>query len=394
MAFAGLRGTGDWGTDERPKNFREMILWRNPNGSAPLTALLARAASEAVNDPEFNWWEEEQNVVRLHIDGALSDSATTIVVDSGALNLVKGDLLMVEKTLETTTFDEEVLFVDAVASDTSWTAIRGASGTTNAVIADDSFLTKMGNVFGEGTLSPTVTARNPSKLTNKCQIFKTAYELTETAKHTKARTGDPLANDKKRRMFDHSTAMEFAFLFGRLFEDTDPVNGKPRRFTRGLRSFLTSNVTIFGGSPTEDNVIDAMTPVFDYDVPGAGDERIALCGNGFLTSLNKLVRNSASTRFNFLGELKVYGMRLQKLILPQGTIGFRTHPLMNVHPKYTNSAFLLHGAGLKYRYVRDTQPQDHIEANDADTHKGQWLTECGMELQHEKTMAYLGNLNL
>jgi hypothetical protein len=45
MAIAGLRGTGDWGTDERPKNFREMILWRNPNGQAPLTAIMAKANS-------------------------------------------------------------------------------------------------------------------------------------------------------------------------------------------------------------------------------------------------------------------------------------------------------------------------------------------------------------
>ena len=42
MAVAGLRGTGDWGTDERPKNFRETILWRDPNGSAPLTALMSK----------------------------------------------------------------------------------------------------------------------------------------------------------------------------------------------------------------------------------------------------------------------------------------------------------------------------------------------------------------
>ena len=26
MAIAGMRGTGDWGVDERPKNFREFIL--------------------------------------------------------------------------------------------------------------------------------------------------------------------------------------------------------------------------------------------------------------------------------------------------------------------------------------------------------------------------------
>ncbi len=54
-AVAGLRGTGDWGTDERPKNFREMILWRNPNGTAPIFALMARVQKESVNDPEFSW---------------------------------------------------------------------------------------------------------------------------------------------------------------------------------------------------------------------------------------------------------------------------------------------------------------------------------------------------
>ena len=65
MAVAGLRGTGDWATDERPKNFREMILWRNPNGMAPLTALLSKMKSESTDDPEFAWYEEELNALRL-----------------------------------------------------------------------------------------------------------------------------------------------------------------------------------------------------------------------------------------------------------------------------------------------------------------------------------------
>lgn len=54
-AIAGLRGTGDWGADERPKNFREYILWRDPNGMAPLTALLSKMGSESTDDPEFSW---------------------------------------------------------------------------------------------------------------------------------------------------------------------------------------------------------------------------------------------------------------------------------------------------------------------------------------------------
>jgi hypothetical protein len=46
---------------------------------------------------------------------------------------------------------------------------------------------------------------------------------------------------------------------------------------------------------------------------------------------------------------------------------------------------------MRYRFMQDTVPYDNIQANDADEQKGQWLTECGLEFRHERTMAYLGN---
>ena len=67
MAVVGLRGTGDWATDERPKNFREMILWRNPNGQTPLTALLSKDEVGSTSDPEYAWYEEELNALRLTV---------------------------------------------------------------------------------------------------------------------------------------------------------------------------------------------------------------------------------------------------------------------------------------------------------------------------------------
>jgi len=45
---------------------------------------------------------------------------------------------------------------------------------------------------------------------------------------------------------------------------------------------------------------------------------------------------------------------------------------------------------LKYRHFRDTAFKDNIQAPDSDTQKGQWLTEAGLEVNHEGTMAYLG----
>jgi hypothetical protein len=393
MAIMGLRGTGDWGTDERPKNFRETILWRQPNGMAPLTALMAKMGSEKTDDPEFAWWEEQLNAHRLQVNGALTNVATALVVDSGdATNLVPGDLLLVEKA-DQTTYDNEIVEVTAVASSTAATISRGAAGTTAAAIPDDAFLTKIGNVYSEGSGSPSASTRNPTKSFNYCQIFKTAYELTESAKVTKSRTGDPLKNDKKRKMFDHSVAMEMAFLFGRKWEGTGS-NGKPKRTTGGLRSFLSTNVTVFGGGGpafSMDNFVNAISPVFDY-ATGAGDERLGLIGNTALTALNRLAQNTTNTRINHTEMVKVYGMNLTRVVMPQGTLYLKSHPLMNVHPLFTKSMFVLNPSGVKYRYLRDTKPQDNIQGNDSDTEKGQWIGECGMEVHHERTFAYLGNM--
>lgn len=391
MAFIGLRGTGDFGTDERPKNFREMILWMNPNGSAPLTALMARMKKESVDDPEFAWWEETQDNVRIQVNAAFLSTDTTITMASGALQLVKGDLLLHEAD---DTGLGEILEVSAdPTTDTSLAVTRGVAGTTAVALADTDYLTKIGNVHEEGSAAPSASNKNPTKYKNFAQIFKTTYELTNTTLETRFRTGDPLKNDKKRKMFDHSRDLEYAFLFGRAFETTG-ANGKPKRYTGGLNEFIQTNRTVFSISDiafTEDNFIDAISPVFDYEGAGVGNERIVFAGNNALTNLNKLARNSSSTRINFDGTIKAYGMELQKWIVPQGTIYVRTHPLMNTHGRFKNSMFVINASGIIYRPLRDTKPKDNIQGNDEDTRKGQWLTEAGLEVHFENTMAYLGN---
>ena len=391
-SFAGLRGTGDWGTDERPKNFREYILWRRPNGSAPLTALMARMKKEKTDDPEFSWWEEELNIIRVFSATGLSATSTTLTISSGGLSLVKGDVLLVEKT-ETATYDNEHVMVSSVTSDTVIELVRGVAGTTAAITGTNVYLTHIGSAYGEGTNSPDVTSRNPTKLSNFCQIFKTAYEETATTNETRARTGPAKKNDKIRRSFDHSRSLETRWMFGVPYETTG-ANGKPLRFTGGLRHFITSNVKIYTTTPTEDVFLDDIYKVFDYDAGNAGSERLVFAGNGALNALNKMARLSSSTRVNFNGSIKAYGMELQRWILPQGTLYVRTHPLMNQHARYTNSMFIIDPSGIRYRPLRDTRPMENIQANDADTEKGQWLTEAGLEVNHEKTMGYLGNFTV
>lgn len=417
MGIPGMRGTGDWGTDERPKNFRESILWMQPNGESPLLALSAKvkAKKHSVDDPEFSWWNEPMDIIRLQVNGALVAADTLIVVDSGdptaaaiksnfgkATHLVPGDVLMVEPATDQATDTAERLIVTQVHSATSFSVKRGAAGTTPANIADNLFLLHVGTAFGEGTAEPLSTTRNPLKFYNYTQIFKTSYEMTNTATATRTRTGDSLSNDKKRRSFDHAKAMEWAFMFGQRSEGTDE-NGKPLRFMGGLRSFIPStNVKIlandwglYKSAAAGNNLIDAISPLFDYSSP-AGDTRIALCGNGTLNAINKAIAGSAGAAgisIYWGATEKAWGMNFRELIFPQGRILLKTHPLMSRHSLFTNSMWLLDMSAISYVPLtgRDTKAIDDIQAKGEDVKRGMWITEASMMVDFAgQTQGYIG----
>lgn len=410
-AVAGVRGTGDWATDERPKNFREYILWRNPNGTTPILGLMGKVGKESTNDPEFAWWDEPVDLVRLQVNGALGTTDTTVVVDSVdnstsapdnpwgvASHLVPGDLLMVEPTADAAAFTVEYLEVVQVNSDTSFVVKRGQAGSSAAAIANDVFLLKIGSVNAEATSEPKSSSRNPTKYKNYTQIFKNTYEVSKTAAVTKTRTGDVLKNERKRKSFDHGRDQELSLLFGRASEVTGD-NGKLKRTFDGLRRFIpTKTTTVFSGAVTfsaANNFLDAVYKVFDYDTE-AGDTRIAICGNQALNELNKIVAKDANSKFEFGDTLTMYGMNLREVILPQGKLYLRTHPLLNRHSLYTKSMWLIDFSALKWRYMtgRDTDFEDNIQAKGEDSIRGQWLTEAGLEVRYGGlTCGYLGNIS-
>lgn len=393
--FAGMRGTDSFGTDERPKNFREMILWMAPNGRAPLFALSARMKKEATDDPEFSWWEEVKDIGRVTLNETLtgnSDTTLTVAAYQGrdAFQFQPGDILQVE--IEDSGYTTELIKVSSVTNATTIVVTREYAGTTAAgSTPTGTGLTRVGSAYEEGSGSPTVVSSNPTKYTNKTQIFKTPYQVTGTAKETKFRTGDPMKNDQIRKTFVHSEKLEQAFFWGKQSEITGS-GGFPERTMAGLRSMIQSHVQVYTADPTLDSFIADLAPVFDYEAGGAGDERIVYAGNGALNYLNKLVASDSSTRVQYNGVIEIYGQRLFTFRIPQGTIAIKSHPLLNVHPLYTYSMFVVNPQGLVYRPMknRDTKIQKNIQDNDADLQKDQWLTECSLELHYERTFAYIG----
>lgn len=412
--IAGLRGTGNWGTDERPKDFRESILFFNPNGTAAIFGLTAKAGKKTVKDPEFAWWNETQNLVRLQVNGALAAGDTTVTVDSAdptastlnalygtATHLKPGDVLVVEPASDAVTFTPELIRVESVLSDTQFTVSRGAGGTTPASISNDGYLLLLNSAFAEGTAAPQAVSRNPVKFSNYTQIFKDTYELTGTADATEARTGNPWSNDKKRKMFDHARAIEMSILFGRKYEGTG-TNGKPMRFMGGLREFIPQATpanggrsTVFGAAVTVSSFLDAVSPMWDFDTEG-GDTRVAMCGNQAIIELNKVFQNATNARMELGNVIKLYGLDMREFILPRGRLLMYSHPLLSQHSLYKKSMFALDFSSIKYVALqgRDTKSYDDVQTKDEDVRRGFVQTECSLMVDRGGlTCAYLGNIS-
>lgn len=411
---AGLRGTGDWGTQERPTNFREMIQWMQPNGLAPIFGLTSKAAKMSVDDPQFSWWAEPLALIRLAVNGTFLAAATTIVVNSAdpgittmnvnwgtASHLKDGDVLVVEPTADSTTYNPEFIQVVEALSDTQFTCRRGFGGTTAATINSGQNLMLIGSAYAEGGVAPRAVTRNPIKFSNFTQIFKNSYEITGTATQTFARTGDAWSNDKRRKMFDHARDIEMAFIFGQSSENTNSLeNGKPIRTMGGLLSQIPSaRKTIFAApitfSPGANNFLDAVYKVFDFESP-AGDTRLCFAGNAALVALQEVAATTTNVRLNSDKILKVYGTDFREFIMPQGRLLIKNHPLLNIQGGiYANSMMILDFASLKYVYMkgRDTKTKDDVQLPDEDVRRGYVQTECSLLLDRGGiTCAYLGNI--
>jgi hypothetical protein len=164
----------------------------------------------------------------------------------------------------------------------------------------------------------------------------------------------------------------------------------------GLRAQIPSaNTYVYSSGTTWFDLLDRVYPVFDFDTP-AGAERIAMVGNGALNALNKIIAADTTSDIQWGGVVKVYGMDLRELILPQGRLLLRSHPLLNRHGKYTNSMWILDFASINYVTLkgRDTKIKDNVQNADEDTKRGFIQTECSIELARGGlTCAYIGNVN-
>lgn len=376
MSLPGMRDTSDFAADERPKNWREGILMNKIRFGTPLFSLTAAMRSKSTDDPEFNWWEEEQRSYSLKVNGALNASATSLVVDKGASELKPGDMLYTASL-------SEALQVMSITSDTALTVIRGQANSTAAAIADNSVLVYGGSAYREGAPSPNGTAFNPVKKTNLTQIFREPVEWTRTAMHTRLRsaTKGTEAEDKRRALHKHSLGIERALWVGKQFETTEA--SQPKRFTGGVLERIPAANVVAAGATTNLTQLENWTENF---FKFGSHEKLAFCSVKTLITIAQIVRKNSEYQWGPSEEM--YNLKLRKLHTPAGTICLTEMPLFGLEGGFlANDMVVMDTMNLCWRYLTgaDTKYLPDREARGTDGKKAEWLTEGGLEIHHANT---------
>lgn len=385
-AVLGLRGSGNFTTDERPKNWREKILELFPNGSAPLTAVLSLLKNEGTDDPEFNWWEKRLQTQRMATSGAVTNVATVIPVTSGAKDCVAGTLLLHEVSGEivrvTTdpTVDTSIPVVER-----SWGAVIGTA------FGSGDFLTIIGNVNEEGSNPPTAKSYAPTKLFNYTEIFRTSLYLTRTARRTRLRWDNqgPYREAKREALSIHSIEMEKSAIFGEKVESTG-VKGLPMRSSGGILSFLTSNKPAgtnagwaVGGLLSEDVLDGLLEALFRY----GNNERLVLAGSTWIRAITTLGKRNGT--IEMVPTDTTYGMAITRYLTPFGTLMIKNHPLFSQHPVWRQNALFVDTENVICRPLDDTMFVKNRQSNGEDASLDEYLTEVGYEWHFEETHGWM-----
>jgi hypothetical protein len=381
----GLRGTGQFNVDFRPKNYRELYSLLEPNGSAPLSALLAMTGSEATDDPSFLNFRDELPDRKLSVDGAVASTSTTaITVDAGNDNLfaVSGSIIVNAST-------GEVMRCTADSSATGMTVERNIGGTSHT-IADGAELFIAGTAYEEGSASPTGVSFDAVTSENFTQIFRTSFTVTETLRATNLRTGDKEDEMATKALKMHMMDIERAMFFGKKHE-TNGSTAQPRRFTGGLINTLSNVIdrSTASNTMTEDQFDRSLIEdIFAF----GSKQKIMFCGAKVAGHLQKFGKD----RWNPHIIDDTYGVSISGYETFAGTLGVHLHPQFRMIPGMENAAIIIDFPFLKYRYMegRDTQLLRDRQAADVDAVKHEYLSECGLELMQDKVHTYIKNWDL
>jgi|TARA_R110000824_G_scaffold77097_3_gene195123 hypothetical protein len=420
-------------------NFSDRVAELAPDES-PFFVYLSKVAKVPTDDPQFRFLEDRTKVamtdrsfllVGSHSIPAAGSQLTYSVDTSDGASvdwLLKGMVFAVDYT-ETNSPETIIVRVESAVTDGG--ATSSFTGRTISAIdgaetgADNSSCTVIGTSYSEGSGAPDVFSQELDNDYGLTQIFKTACEMSNTARATRYRGyADEWQRTWNLKLREHKIDIERAMLFGQRASQSG-IN-----YTEGISGHIIKNGTAvvndaalsysegapyFRSSSTSELTYDRLLSDFEvvYDpARGGSQSKLALASLPVITFFNKLgadffvnrsmmsgtsdtVNDVSALRYNMSEKEGSFGHKIMMVDTIHGSMALVKEPLFRGFASgFLQLVDLDH---VSYRPLvgngvnRDTHIISNVQSSDEDLRKDMILTEAGLEVSLPETH-YLLNL--
>ena len=412
-------------------DFSDRVADLSPEES-PFFVYLSKVAKVPTSDSQFRFLEDRTKIhmtdrsflLKGGITLVAEGSNDSVVFDtSGAASvewLIPGMVVAigdVDGNSVPTTANVRINTVDNSVSGQTTCSVTAIShvGSTTLALADNSKCTVIGTSFEQGSGAPDVFSQELDHDLGYTQIFKTACEMTNTARATIYRGyADEFQRIWNLKLREHKVDIERAMLFGQKgtsggIQYTDGIvgstikNGYAQVVNDGGQLSYNSGLPYYKSNQasewTYDDMLSDFEVIFD-PARGGGRAKLALASRPVISHFNKLGASdfingslAGESRYNFPASQGAFGHLVNKVQTIHGDVtlvaeslfrGFSAGFMMMVDLDHVAYRPLV-GNGLN----RDTSITTNVQQADEDLRKDMILTEAGLEISLPETHALI-----
>jgi hypothetical protein len=276
----------------------------------------------------------------------------------------------------------EVVIVDSIAS-SQIDVTKLGSGNITALSAGTVYF--LGDSFEQGSSSQTAKSVNKANEYNYCEILKRAVHETRTKAASAEYGPEDWQRNKADRMEEFLMDVEMNFITGIRDTNTGFQNGSFTQYHAGGFLDTTANFVSAKYAYTDPITSDLFFQTFLKGAYEQGsNEKTLYCGNTLATYIQDFGLDVIRTA----PQEKVYGIQVRKVVHSFGILNLVNHPMMT-GTVYGKKGLLVDDAAgyIKYRYLagnginRDLQWEEFDFIKEQDSRKGQWIAECGIQIE-------------
>ena len=404
---------------------------------SPFFVYLSKVGKVPTSDSQFRFLEDRTKVSitdrSFQVDGgqtlAAPGGSTTVLVDMQKDSsdatvpwLIKGMVVQFAQNKNTIGDANEPMLqgigrIESVthnASDTSIvvTTIQSVDGSTTT-LDDNGDCVVIGTSYEQGSGAPDVWSQELDNDYGYTQIFKTACEMSNTARATVYRGyADEWARLWNLKLREHKVDIERALLFGMRgsqggIQYTDGIVGhclKNGTITDGSIGSYAEGVPYLGMFTTSEMTYDGLLGAFEvmYDpARGGSADKLVLCSLPVISHFNKIagfaeLSQGGETRYNFEASKGTFGHKVMKIETVHGNCTLVKEPLFrnnaSGHMCFVDLDHVSYRPLVGNGVNRDTSITTNVQQADEDLRKDMILTEAGLEISLPETHALI-NIN-